>query len=95
MTLSVSDVQQVRFHLARRNGYDVTEVDHFIEQVQATIQSLTGQINELKRTGWEAADRAPQPLAAMAAAPAAGSASQSREAMETSGSYPLIVDSEW
>ena len=45
MTLSLEQVRQTRFHLARRNGYEPMDVDNFVDKVEVTLQQL-GEENE-------------------------------------------------
>ena len=40
MTLSLEQVRQTRFHLARRNGYEPRDVDNFVDKVEVTLQQL-------------------------------------------------------
>lgn len=55
MTLTLEQVRQTRFHLARRNGYEPVDVDNFVDAVEATLAqmseenaALTKQIEALK-----------------------------------------------
>ena len=79
MTLSLDDVRNKRFRMARKSGYEVLEVDEFVDEVEATFeqlfeenQNLKKQVESLKSTGRPAAEGAPAPSTqAPAAAPAA------------------------
>ena len=45
MTLTLEQVRQTRFHLARRNGYEAVDVDNFVDKVEVTLAQL-GEENE-------------------------------------------------
>lgn len=49
MTLTLEQVRQTRFHLARRNGYEPVDVDNFVDKVEATISQLTEENGALKQ----------------------------------------------
>ena len=79
MTLSLEDVRNKRFRMARKSGYEVLEVDEFVDEVEATYeqlfeenQNLKKQVEALKATGRAAAGDAP--AAAPTPAPAAATA---------------------
>ena len=40
MTLTLEQVRQTRFHLARRNGYEPVDVDNFVDKVEVTLAQL-------------------------------------------------------
>ena len=40
MTLTIEQVRDTRFHLARRNGYDPADVDTFVDKVETTLVAL-------------------------------------------------------
>lgn len=48
MTLTLEQVRQTRFHLARRNGYEPVDVDNFVDKVEATLTQLTEENGTLK-----------------------------------------------
>lgn len=48
MTLSLDEVRMTRFHMARRNGYEVTDVDNFVDKVEATMTQMTEEIQMLR-----------------------------------------------
>ncbi len=48
MTLTLEQVRQTRFHLARRNGYEPVDVDNFVDKVEATLSQLTEENSTLK-----------------------------------------------
>ncbi|MDR1213365.1 MAG: hypothetical protein LBK54_04645 [Propionibacteriaceae bacterium] len=58
MTMTLDEVRKTRFHIARRNGYEVTDVDIFVDKVEATVAALTEQNDSLHRQVGEANDRA-------------------------------------
>ena len=47
MSLSIEQVRDCKFHLARRNGYEPVDVDNFVDQVEETLVSLNQQIEQL------------------------------------------------
>ena len=49
MTLTLEQVRQTRFHLARRNGYEPVDVDNFVDKVEATLSQLTEENGSLKK----------------------------------------------
>ncbi|CAL8971864.1 Cell wall synthesis protein Wag31 [Propionicimonas sp. T2.31MG-18] len=49
MTLTLEQVRQTRFHLARRNGYEPVDVDAFVDKVEATLSQLTEENATLKQ----------------------------------------------
>jgi DivIVA domain-containing protein len=68
MTLTLDDVRKKRFRMARKSGYDVLEVDEFVDEVEASFarlleenRNLTKQIEALKSAPPVPA-RAPAPV---------------------------------
>ncbi len=49
MTLSLEEVRDTRFHLSRRSGYEVMDVDNFVDRVEATLGQLEEERDGLKR----------------------------------------------
>ena len=49
MTMTLDEVRKTRFHMSRRNGYEVTDVDIFVDKVEATLIQLTEQNDHLRR----------------------------------------------
>jgi DivIVA domain-containing protein len=49
MTLTLEQVRQTRFHLARRNGYEPVDVDNFVDKVEATLSQLTEENDTLRQ----------------------------------------------
>ncbi len=49
MTLTLEQVRQTRFHLARRNGYEPVDVDNFVDKVEATLSQLAEENETLKQ----------------------------------------------
>ena len=69
MTLTLDDVRKKRFRMARKAGYDVLEVDEFVDEVEGSFaqlleenRNLTKQIEALKSAPPVPA-RAPAPVA--------------------------------
>lgn len=61
MTLTLDEVRKTRFHMARRQGYEVTDVDNFVDKVEATLQAMTEENEALKK---KAESGSPAPVAA-------------------------------
>ena len=49
MTLTLEEVRATRFHLARRNGYEPSDVDDFVDKVEATLVKLNDDNNALRQ----------------------------------------------
>ncbi len=49
MTLTLDEVRKTRFHMSRRQGYEVSDVDNFVDKVEATIQAMTEEADTLKK----------------------------------------------
>ncbi len=49
MTLTLEQVRQTRFHLARRNGYEPVDVDSFVDKVEVTLAQLGQENDTLKQ----------------------------------------------
>jgi DivIVA domain-containing protein len=49
MTLSLDDVRNKRFRMARKSGYEVLEVDEFVDEVEVAVEQLTEENQNLKR----------------------------------------------
>ena len=88
MSLSLDDVRNIKFRMAKRSGYEVLDVDEFVDQVEeafAQLQEENGnlkrQVDALKSSGsaggadTSEAAAAPSPPAAKAPAPQASESS--------------------
>ena len=69
MTLTLDDVRNKRFQMARKSGYDILEVDEFVDEVEESFaqllednQNLKKQIEALKSAP-PAPARTPAPVA--------------------------------
>ena len=51
MTLTIEQVRDCKFHLARRNGYEPVDVDNFVDKVEETLVALNEEIATLKKQG--------------------------------------------
>jgi DivIVA domain-containing protein len=49
MTLTLDDVRNKRFRMARKSGYEVLEVDEFVDEVEAAFEQLTDENTNLKK----------------------------------------------
>jgi len=63
MTLSLDDVRNKRFRMARKSGYEVLEVDEFVDEVEETFAQLFEENQNLKKQV-DALKAAPAPVAA-------------------------------
>jgi DivIVA domain-containing protein len=75
MTLSLDDVRNKRFRMARKSGYEVLEVDEFVDEVEETFAQLFEENQNLKRQV-EALKAAPAPVAATSPQQAPGQSQQ-------------------
>jgi len=73
MTLSLDDVRNKRFRMARKSGYEVLEVDNFVDEVEESFaqlleenQNLRKQVESLRSRETSAAAPAPAPVDAPA-----------------------------
>ncbi|HEY5980368.1 MAG TPA: DivIVA domain-containing protein [Microlunatus sp.] len=49
MTLSLDDVRNKRFRMARKSGYEVLEVDEFVDEVEVAFEQLAEENQNLKK----------------------------------------------
>ena len=49
MTLSLDDVRNKRFRMARKSGYEVLEVDEFVDEVEEAFAQMTEQNASLRK----------------------------------------------
>ncbi|WP_114560673.1 DivIVA domain-containing protein [Desertihabitans aurantiacus] len=49
MSLTLEEVRNTKFHMARRAGYEVTDVDLFVDRVEASFAQLVEENQMLKR----------------------------------------------
>ena len=84
MPLTPDDVDNKRFSTAgvMRQGYDMTEVDNFLDEVAAEMKRLHTELNELSSN----ADGGPADTQGSAAAPASGSSSEVTAAVDDEAS---------
>ena len=82
MTLSLDDVRSKRFRMTRRSGYEVIEVDEFVDQVELSFEQLTEENQNLKKQ-IEALKAAP--AAETTAAPAETGPSEPETIVVTTG----------
>jgi DivIVA domain-containing protein len=47
--MTLDEVRKTRFHMSRRNGYEVTDVDIFVDKVEATLTTITEQNEHIRR----------------------------------------------
>ena len=47
--LTIEEIKEISFRSARKNGYDASEVDQFIDDVVATVEQLSAEKNDLIR----------------------------------------------
>jgi len=95
MTLSLDDVRNKRFRMARKSGYEVLEVDEFVDEVEESFaqlieenQSLKKQVDALKAASPAAPEAEAQDSSP---APAAQSAPQAPQAQPAAGAAKSAV----
>jgi DivIVA domain-containing protein len=95
MTLTLDDVRNKRFQMARKSGYDILEVDEFVDEVEESFaqllednQNLKKQIEALKSAP-PAPTRTPAPVA-QAPTPQPP-VPQQPAAVQPSASGPIVV----
>ncbi|MGJ3507312.1 DivIVA domain-containing protein [Enemella sp. A6] len=49
MTLTLEEVRNTKFHIARRAGYEVTDVDNFVDRVEESFKQLVEENDMLRR----------------------------------------------
>ena len=49
MTLTLDDVRNKRFRMARKSGYEVLEVDEFVDEVEESFAQLIEENQNLKK----------------------------------------------
>ena len=95
MTLTLDDVRNKRFQMARRSGYDILEVDEFVDEVEESFAQLLEDNQNLKKQ-IEALKSAP-PAPARTPAPVAQAPTpqppvpQQPAAVQPSASGPIVV----
>jgi DivIVA domain-containing protein len=90
MTLSLDDVRNKRFRMARKSGYEVLEVDEFVDEVEESFAQLIEENVNLKRQV-ESLKAAP-PAAAAPQAPVVQQAPQQAPPPRSSDSgAPIVV----
>ena len=60
MTLTLDDIRSKRFRMARKSGYEVLEVDEFVDEVEESFAQLMEENQNLKKQV-EALKAAPPP----------------------------------
>jgi DivIVA domain-containing protein len=77
MSLTLDEVRNIKFRMAKRSGYEVLDVDEFVDQVEASFEqlleenaNLKRQVESLKATGPAAQEPSTQPQPAVQQAPA-------------------------
>ncbi len=65
MTLSLDDVRNKRFRMARKGGYEVLEVDEFVDEVEESFAQLFEENANLKKQvdALKSSEREPEPTA--------------------------------
>ena len=78
MTLTLDDVRNKRFRMARKSGYEVLEVDEFVDEVEESFAQLIQENQNLKKQ-IEALKAAPPPQQRIAPAAPTVQAPQPRQ----------------
>lgn len=94
MTLTLDEVRQVQFHESRRRGYEVTDVDLFVDRVEASFEQLIEENDALKReleALKQAKSGASDPRsAAQGSSSAAKPAEASRSVLDDTAAQPAV-----
>jgi DivIVA domain-containing protein len=90
MTLSLDDVRNKRFRMARKSGYEVLEVDEFVDEVEETFAQLFEENQNLKKQV-EALKAAPAPVAATPPQPAPVQQRPMGQAAAAGSQGPIVV----
>src|SRR6187402_294791 len=61
MTLSLDDVRNKRFRMARKSGYEVLEVDEFVDEVEESFAQLIEENQNLKKQVESLKSATPEP----------------------------------
>src|SRR5215212_1172153 len=101
MTLTLDDVRNKRFRMARKSGYEVLEVDEFVDEVEESFAQLIQENQNLKKQ-IEALKAAPPPQQPIAPAaptvqapqPRQPASSQSASAQPQSGTIVVTTGKE-
>ena len=91
MTLSLDDVRNKRFRMARKGGYEVLEVDEFVDEVEESFAQLTEENASLKKQV-EALRSSPSSdqEATPAAAPTAATETPAPRAQDVPAAEPAV-----
>src|SRR5512133_2968255 len=76
MTLTLDDVRNKRFRMARKSGYEVLEVDEFVDEVEESFAQLIEENQNLKKQVESLKASSPAPAAAATPQPEAQAAKQ-------------------
>jgi DivIVA domain-containing protein len=92
MTLSLDDVRNKRFRMARKSGYEVLEVDEFVDEVEESFAQLIEENVNLKRQV-ESLKASPPAAAAAPPAPVVQQAPQQSQPPQPprGGDSPIVV----
>src|SRR4051812_4952405 len=94
MTLSLDDVRNKRFRMARKSGYEVLEVDEFVDEVEATFEQLFEENQNLKKQVESLKGTSAAPTAAVSVSksgPAAASTSPAQAATPATAAERIVV----
>src|SRR3954447_8954685 len=94
MTLSLDDVRNKRFRMARKSGYEVLEVDEFVDEVEATFEQLFEENQNLKKQVESLKGTSAAPTAAISVSksgPAAASTSPAQAVTPTTAAERIVV----
>ena len=92
MTLSLDDVRNKRFRMARKSGYEVLEVDEFVDEVEESFAQLIEENGNLKRQV-ESLKAAPPTAPVQGAAPGCPAAASQppQQARPAEQGAPIVV----
>lgn len=105
MSLTLDEVRNIKFRMAKRSGYEVLDVDEFVDQVESSFEqlleenaNLKRQVESLKATSSAAPESAPaeksaaEPAATATAESASGERIVVTTSSEASGAVVRLVE---
>jgi len=91
MTLSLDDVRNKRFRMARKSGYEVLEVDEFVDEVEESFAQLIEENQSLKKQVESLKSASPAPSGqSESSAPTVQQPAQSQSAPPSGSAEPAF-----
>src|SRR4051794_2482191 len=91
MTLSLDDVRNKRFRMARKSGDEVLEVDEFVDEVEATFEQLFEENQNLKKQVESLKGTSAAAVSVSKSGPAAASTSPAQAVTPTTAAERIVV----